>query len=240
MPIERVSLTGADDAVDIRQLADIAQSYPLVEWAVLYFPEREGTPRNPTAAWREAFLDAELPLTAAHLCGEQVFAELLDAGTAAARLRDLGCYGRIQVNINARRSVFTPDQVRLIYRRLLDHTRSAVILQCHAAVQPVIDAFLEDLPPDQREWVHLLFDSSRGKGEVPSDWPRPRVVRGETHLCGYAGGLSPAILPEQLPRIAQAAGAGAWWIDMESGLREDNRFDLARCRAVLQHAEAWR
>ncbi len=54
-------------------------------------------------------------------------------------------------------------------------------------------------------------------------------------LVGYAGGLKPSNIAQQLPLIAAAAGDGPYWIDMESGVRDaDDRFDLGKCRAVCE------
>ena len=53
MSLELVSLTGADDHVAPEALAALSAQYPFVEWAILYFPEKDGTPRNPSAPWRE-------------------------------------------------------------------------------------------------------------------------------------------------------------------------------------------
>ena len=133
MPLNIVSITGADDSVLPSELAALSARYtsPITpEWAILYFPEKEGTPRNPSAAWREAFLALGLPFTAAHLCGTQVFREILDPRTAPARIADISRYRRVQLNINARRPDFTEDEVLAIYRTL-HQAGLHLILQYH-------------------------------------------------------------------------------------------------------------
>jgi len=56
---------------------------------------------------------------------------------------------------------------------------------------------------------------------------------------GYAGGLGPENLAEQLPLIGQAAGDCRIWVDMESRVRSDNdrQFDLAKVRKCLEIAK---
>ena len=114
MSLELVSLTGADDCVAPESLAALSEQYPFAEWAILFFPEKEGTPRNPSGVWREKFLALKLPYTAAHLCGTQVFRELLDPVMAQSLIADLSRYRRIQLNINARRPEFTDEEVLAI------------------------------------------------------------------------------------------------------------------------------
>lgn len=230
-----VSLTGADDNVAVDDLIDLAERYDAFvppEWGILYFPEKEGTPRNPSARWRAEFLEVQLPLVAAHLCGEQVFREIL-AGDKK-RIRDLRQYGRLQVNINARQRIFTDDEVRAVYDALLGDGAS-IIMQHHqdsaALIEAYLDSKLEDL--DQ---CSLLFDSSKGKGVLPDQWREPFIAHAGSVYCGYAGGLGPDTIVNALPRIQAAAADEPFWIDMESGIRTDNEFDLAKAGAVLSRS----
>jgi len=74
----------------------------------------------------------------------------------------------------------------------------------------------------------MLVDGSGGRGVLPREWVRPATEQ----AVGFAGGLSPDTLLEQLPRI-QAAACGKWWIDMENGVRDaDDWFDVERVRSV--------
>lgn len=233
MSLELVSLTGADDMVSPEALATISAKHPFVEWAILYFPEKEGTPRNPSAAWREAFLALDIPYTAAHLCGTQVFRELLDHQAAPARIADLARYRRIQLNINARRLEFTEEEVLAVYRTL-HGAGLRLILQYHEASKRVVDLFLYDLDEDGMKRVDILFDASKGTGQRPDDWPTPHRFN---LFCGYAGGLGPDVLEAELPKIKAAVAQSRrdlpYWIDMESGIRTDNAFDLEKAGHVL-------
>lgn len=235
-PLLLISLTGADDQVSPDALARISARYPKVEWAILYFPEKEGTPRNPSRQWREDFLASRLPNTAAHLCGKEVFRDLLDPKKLDQRVADLSRYGRIQLNINARDQEFSDDEVLSIYRTL-HQAGLRLILQHHAASESVINQFIGELDVSARKEVDILFDASKGAGQLPERWPVPEDV----HLfCGYAGGLGPDVLEAELPRIeasvAKSTGGSEFpfWIDMESGLRTDNQFDLDKAISVLE------
>lgn len=240
MSLELVSLTGADDLVEPSALSALSAQYPFVEWAILLFPEREHTPRNPSALWRENFLSLGLPYSAAHLCGSQVFRELLTPGEAQqARIADLSRYRRIQLNINARRPEFTDEEVLAIYRTL--HAAGLrLILQYHPASELVIEKFLYDLDEEGMKRVDILFDASRGTGLRPDAWPAPHRFN---LFCGYAGGLGPDVLEAELPKIKAAATTRhrrdlPYWIDMESGIRTDNTFDLKKVEQVLAHCHS--
>jgi hypothetical protein len=77
-----------------------------------------------------------------------------------------------------------------------------------------------------------LFDSSGGAGALPPTWPTawPGIV------CGYAGGLGPDSIDEQLPRIRAASNGERFWIDMERRVRsqDDSVFALAKVETVLK------
>lgn len=241
MPLNIVSITGADDKVLPSELAALSARYtnPITpEWAILYFPEKEGTPRNPSAAWREAFLALGLPFTAAHLCGTQVFREILDPRTAPARIADISRYRRIQLNINARRPDFTEEEVLSVYRTL-HQAGLHLILQFHDGSRPAIQKFVAEVDASSLSRIDLLYDESKGTGRCPEQW-QPISTVGQIPLhCGYAGGLGPDVLEVELPRIHESATAWRdvpYWIDMESGVRSDNHFDLAKVRAVLEIA----
>ena len=179
------AITGADDEVPVESLLELQQSFPFVEWALLYLPEKEGQARNPTAAWRAQFLQ-QIPRanTALHLCGRQVFRDIL-AGTVS---EEFSCYGRLQVNINARGADFTNAEVLAVYEALLA-AGHRLILQCHDASLPLIRSFLLNLrKTDDFGKVDVLFDSSRGKGVAPRYWPAGFEFPPGTR-CGYAGSL---------------------------------------------------
>lgn len=238
MSLELVSLTGADDRVTLESLAALSTQYPFVEWAILYFPEKEGTSRNPSGVWREKFLAMKLPYTAAHLCGTQVFRELLDPEMAPSLIADLSRYRRIQLNINARRPEFTDEEVLAIYRTL-HQAGMRLILQHHAASDQVIEQFLREVADNDVEAlkrVDVLFDASKGTGQRPDSWPAPHRFN---LFCGYAGGLGPDVLDAELPKIKAAVMQSQsrrdlpYWIDMESGIRTDNAFDLDKAAQVL-------
>jgi hypothetical protein len=71
MKLKYVTLTGADEKTNIKDLAELSKEYPFVEWAFL-LSNSTGRPRYPSLGWISAAI-YQLPLSgsnvAIHLCG---------------------------------------------------------------------------------------------------------------------------------------------------------------------------
>ncbi len=232
MILDRVTLTGADDSIDPKELIPISREYPFVEWGILFSGSRRGVARYPNSYWVSELCKLQWAARhvklSAHLCGKWV--------------RDLVLEGN-----------FTwweahPDAVQNFDR---------IQLNFHAYHHPGCDAFLDALRAHQQGkeyifqmdevndqlWLSVfgkqaapsvpLFDTSGGAGILPSGWPKPY----EGIYCGYAGGLGPDNIVEQLRAISTVAiGPRKVWVDMETKIRSeaDDSFDLAKCRKVLE------
>lgn len=203
---EFITFTGVDDATDPAGLVQLADDYP-VEFGLLFSPKRQGLePRYPTMTTIVRLVE-ELPLRwAAHLCGADARAWLYEDRCE----HDLRRYQRVQIN--------TADphiQPSLIGNQAAKRNLRA-ILQCRGEFPKVAN-------------VDVLFDASGGRGIAPSDWP----TAAKTTFCGYAGGLRPDNVAEAVRVISTRATR--YWIDMESGVRDErDRFSLEKCRAVCE------
>lgn len=214
-----VTLTGADDLTDPKELARLSEKYPFVEWAILSTPNRAGTGRYPTNEWVERFR-AECPNVnrSLHLCGVDVDAFI--AGDPAI-MRKLAWFDRVQLNFNQRRS---PKDLAVIARRAQELPQYFVIQHNSAN-----EAACSELSKDTSN-VHILFDASGGRGVSPDQWQAP--FKGV--FCGYAGGLGPDNVAAELVLIQGVVGDKSYWIDMEGKLRDaDDRFSILACEAVL-------
>jgi hypothetical protein len=212
--LTRVTISGADDAVDRHDLRALSLLFPFVEWAFLHSEKRGGSPRYPSRLWLEELqLDgslAELPV-AIHLCGEAA-RRVLSGGESAVMAE------RVQLN------GYAPPATSL---RAI--TGIEWILQVRD-VEHLVGAAHDAL----RLGASLLFDPSGGQGIEPFRWPEaPLGVR-----MGYAGGINSENVERVLDDIAteNLTIDTDWWIDMESGVRTDDAFDLAKVRAVLERA----
>lgn len=88
-----------------------------------------------------------------------------------------------------------------------------------------------------RAKFQLLFDASGGKGELPRAWQSP--VYPIFHQQGYAGGLRPENVSENLDKISNVAGVFPTWIDAEGGLKTDDKFDAKRAAEYIRNTLAW-
>lgn len=237
MKLDRVTITGADDSVDPRALSLISRRYPFVEWGILVSASSQGAARYPTDTWirdLQAVDKAGKLNLSLHVCGRWVRALLLGIDEVPPWL--LIGMQRAQLNFHAER---TPcDPVALAH--VLAGREQQFIFQIDGEtgnkhLEGAIDAGLVNAVP--------LFDISGGAGILPDEWPRAATWQaanpGEPYF-GYAGGLGPHNLPDQLPLIADAAGDSRIWIDMETWVRSKTAngdvFDLDKVELCLDMA----
>lgn len=209
MKPEFITFTGADDWTSIEGMQALSAKYP-IEWGILFSPKRQGSdPRYPGGEAQSRLLWSGLTLSA-HLCGE--YSRRIMAGESVVDISpvDLGCFARIQVN-----------HVDPVPARIIEFRNGWGPMR--AIAQTRADTFPRDTSVD---W---LFDRSGGRGEAPTAWP---VHPGGDRLVGYAGGISPENIRGVMSELEQLSGR--YWIDMESGVRTDDRFDLGKCRVVCE------
>lgn len=229
-----VTITGADDQTNVDELLRLSQRYPFVEWAILYSPNQDGTARYPLPKWRNSFMDAVRGTSvrrAMHLCGPSI-RELLQQGPQKLAYR--AGYQRIQLNFNASR--FTEEELKRLAKKtgwaeFWDGSPQGVIVQHNSANIKVPEIFISNGCAD----VQVLFDSSGGRGVELDTYPTPL----SDFTCGFAGGIGPDNIDSALEKAAAAAGGRDYWIDMESKVRTDNVFDLAKVEAVLERCAIW-
>lgn len=204
-----ITFTGVDDATDAVELLSLADDYP-VEFGLLFSPKRQGIePRYPKLSTID-WLITELPLRwSAHLCGSDA-REVIETG-ASRHDHLMQFFARAQINTadpNVR-----PSHIG----------NWAVGNNVRAILQSRGEAFLRAASVD------VLFDASGGRGISPTSWP----IAIKSTFCGFAGGLRPENVAEAVTAIAR--GAAHYWIDMESGVRDErDQFSIAKCRAVCE------
>ena len=224
MNLYRVTMTGADDSVDLQQLVDLSLEFPFVEWGVLLSKSQQGNARFPSEKWIEAFAEVAVLHSlkvAAHICGAWT-RQLLKGELNWEELPNiLGVAERIQINTHAENLVstmkMTSNMLELKYKEFIFQWDG---VNNHLAFYPAACG-LE---------VSVLYDRSGGAGLLPVEWPRPP----ERFICGYAGGLGPENIVEQLTKI-EIVCRKPFWIDMERWVRSEDgqALDLGRVRRVL-------
>lgn len=226
--LTRVTITGADDQTDIPTLMHISKEFPFVEWGILASRRQIGTKRFPTSEWANQFAhvcfhNPDTMKLSMHMCGGWVRELLL--GTLHWEELPKGLLAvaqRIQINTHAEDHVSRTAMCA----RMLEEPQKTFIFQ--------MDDVNNHLVYGARAYgvhVNALFDCSHGAGVLPSGWPRSL----QEIPCGYAGGLGPENVSQQLLVIERAGQGRDFWIDMEGRVRDENGdLDLNKVRKVLE------
>ena len=241
MPLNRVTVTGVDDSVAPEALLSLSMTYPFVEWGILVGTGVEQ--RFPSAAWIEKVADlavsdwariqasptpkAEFNLSL-HCCGTILTALASGFGDSMFEMvprEHLGVFGRIQLNW---RGIYQGD----IGNHLLESFEKLapwcpeITFQFDGVNHHLPSAFL------RRFNVSALLDASNGSGIAPKVWPHPTGAL----LCGWAGGLNPDNVSEEIKRIEKIAyPSRPFWVSLETGVRNtEGGFDLEKCTRVLE------
>lgn len=205
-----IAFTGVDRADAVGAMQALARHFP-IEWGVLVDDDRPDDLLFAGPDIRARLTACPGLRLAAHVCGEQArrIANRPDDATI-----DLGGFQRLQINHGFSGSVAAQVENCVRFAR----ARSVrAVLQC-----------LESFPADERlDW---LFDVSFGTGKSPGRWP---ALPPHGPFRGYSGGIRAENVRSVLAAIAAPDGV-PYWIDMESGVRTDGRFDLAKCEAVCR------
>lgn len=225
MSLYRVTITGADDQTNIRDLIDLSDEYRFVEWGILVSKKQEGSVRFPSKSWMMQFAKAaagsELKVST-HLCGAWVRKLLLGKLDWSEVPEVVNVSRRVQINTHAEiheSSAEMIDNISQMYPR-------EVIFQWDGVNNHFAYAM-----KGQGLQIEVLFDTSGGAGVVPKNWPQ--ALGG--FQCGYAGGLGPENVSEKIAEIRKICGA-PFWIDMERRVRteDDSRLDIEKVRKVLE------
>lgn len=233
MILDRVTITGADDSIDPSALVELSETYPFVEWGILFAKHvKTGGVHNavasrfPTHEWVGKLMEVATPemKLSAHLCAGWVY-DLLAGRYTFGQIQEFDPYRfqRAQINFHGEpiisvRNVAVMREVNL---------RTKLLYQCDGVNNDtVLDLVLKGMGCP-------LFDTSSGAGVLPKEWPQ---IWNKTY-CGYAGGLGPSNIAEQIAGpIAKATVGGRIWVDLETRVRSDRdrQFDLDLVKTVCK------
>lgn len=232
--IRRVTVTGADDSIRPEALVPIAKEYPSVEFGILLSKKQQGNKRYPSRDWWEelyALWREENLVLSGHLCGEWV--RKLCLGMPSF-FEEFGytwkMFSRFQLNFHTEPHAVDSQKLSDLIRRYLRDM--PIIFQ----MDGVNDGIFYSLYARWGISVFSLFDQSGGTGLLPGEWPKQPL----NQYCGYAGGLSPDNIQEEMEKISRVTTSHIW-IDAETLLRSENDkvFDLEKVRRFLEAAEPW-
>ncbi len=239
MKVEKVTLTGCDDNVDPAKMLEFSQEFPMVEWGILFSKNRTGKSRYPSANWverlsRVVYENPNMKL-AAHLCGKWVEDILSGELTFVTSNPFADVFERLQLNLGSS-NLKILLQNNNVLEMLKNSKRHHDILiggnydTCDFNYFSILKKYC----------LGLLYDASGGNGTSPRQWPKHHGCFKELKLCtGYAGGLNPENLHHELIRISDVAEGKLIWIDMESGIRQNEEFSFDKARRILEIVHYW-
>lgn len=229
--LNKVTITGPDDSINPQDLFKLYRQYPFVEWGILIAESQQGNARFPSYKWIAELLalaqreDIRLSL---HVCGKWV-RDICEGNWAfISRFGYLEDFERVQLNFHAYTHLLT-DDFFVTSKKIQEERCVQFIFQLDGLNDPLIQqAINEDVE------AYPLYDLSGGAGILPKAWEPAFAI-----YTGYAGGLGPTNLAEQLNKIDLAAGKQDYWVDMETRVRSNNdqQFDLIKVGQCLEIAQ---
>ncbi len=241
MRLKHITFTGVDDQTDIRTLQDIQKRWPIAEFGILTSYDRASRGnRYPSPAIFDKILNERGGLNLSlHLCGDaahdaavglwDLIEDLTDTDFSAINLRgpadgNLHLFKRIQLNLAGRKDnpqyCYMP---RIIGQEIIIQIKNAENTGLYRRSK---EKWRMPLPSEK---FSMLIDPSGGRG-ISSDI---EVVHTNDKI-GYAGGINPENVERKLRFLLNNVTLGEFWIDMETGVRTDDRFDTEKVVRVLE------
>lgn len=228
MRLKHITFTGVDARTDINRLREIQEQYPIVEFGVLtscHWHENGNRYLNPRLM--NALRGNGLRLSL-HICGRAAHDaavkdwEKIDALT----LGNLDIFERVQLNLSGRKDNPAFCWIPLVIgQELIVQQKGCNDLTLY---ENTMKHWMER-PFLHRDVISVLLDASGGRG---IDTLIDNLETKEK--VGYAGGISPDNVEEKLKFLMSHVTMGDFWIDMESGVRTDDWFDLDKVERVLR------
>ena len=221
----RISFAGIDEHTNINDLIKLTeygeQHDITVEFGVLLSGRNgeEGNNRYPSIDYMKELADKGLNLSL-HLCGKHT-GELMKHGTLEGVKELLGeelfnSFQRIQVNVVGRKTKAP----------FLDVEGKEIIIQTNTN-EEYSNSRLENYISGENGKVVFLSDTSGGKGESGN------YQCYGTSWQGYAGGITPENVLDVIEEVNAISQGGEYWLDLESGCRENEWFSVDKCRTII-------
>lgn len=222
MRLTNITFTGVDAKTDLKALTEIQREYPIAEFGILtsyHWYENGNRYPDPRMIWS---LTGGWNL-ALHVCG------------AAASDAAIGKWGAIDVHLGGMLDRFRRIQLNIAgrmdkpnYVRKPWYSFQEVIIQMkdYKDIEMYYDSMTHY---NSTENFSVLMDPSGGRGI-----DAPLQICPYIGKIGYAGGINPENVGDKLRYLFENVEMGSFWIDMESGVRTDDWFDLNKVVRALE------
>ena len=215
--LERVTFTGVDQKTKVKELEALQEKYPFVEFGVLISENNTNkniSNRYPSLVMLKGMKNVKnLSL---HVCGR--FVRAIMNGDDWSCVKELmgdywDMFSRIQLNAAGYEKftdlVMFPKDKQIIIQMKSDKTR---FYDAYKHVENVLG----------------FQDNSGGTGIFKNEWIIP-----DESVFGFAGGINVDNVVEVVETI-DSQYDGAYWIDMESSVRTNDKFDVKKCEEVCK------
>lgn len=227
----RITFTGIDSRTNFERLERLQVEYPYAEFGLLVAESRQGQeprypvlvngPGSPPYSILRDLRHRTLNLSC-HVCGS-LARTIVRTGDfkhlSVALYGHLALFRRVQLNISTMGNL--PEKIKFFN---CGNKLEEIIIQQHPD-RPLIAERVacSDAP------VSMLLDASGGLGIEGTFSP---VVSG--FRTGYAGGLGPDNAAKKFKALKEDGAGDDFWIDMESGSRTEDWFDIDKVESVLE------
>jgi len=227
MKISKVTITGADDNVNQLRLKQLSEKFPFVEWGILFSSSKIAKQRYPSIDWIAALFEQNVPLSA-HYCGWWS-KQVIEEGNVSLIQNLINPFKRVQLNYNFATAKGLID-FRPIITTAANNPDLAVIFQYNKSNKPILDYLaITDIPDN----INFLYDSSGGRGTEIQTIGYPIHTGSKTFYTGYSGGIRLENIVKVCDMIEQCPNENECWIDLESGVRRNDEFDIYMVEAIL-------
>ena len=238
-----ITCSGANEFTDIAGMVSLSMKYPLIEWGIQVSGKKcsQGTPRWNWIHELHRYLQEKNQAIslALHMNVDWVEnftrdEQLIPEVQKLLELKDVDeepFFQRIQLNFKLGRELMPLEHILIPRLREYEEKRYFIFSYNDKNAK-----FIHHLYAKGLRDFDVLFDSSHGEGASASTWQQPAFYD-EGILQGYAGGLSPENVTEEVAKIREVVGDRAFCIDAEGNLKgEDKHLSLAKCEQYVTNA----
>ncbi len=220
--LTHITFTGVDDETDFNRLVSIQQRYPKVEFGVLVSRKWFENGKRYLSPFKAKELRGSGLRLSAHLCGS-IARDVLKTG-GFSNTDDfpeiIDIFSRVQLNVsnydepeNMSPYILPGPLQEIIIQQAFNHN---TFMLCRIA---------------SGDCISILLDESGGKG-IEAPFRMPSYLH-NVHV-GFAGGINPDNVVAKVQEITSLPHVNRFWIDMESGVRTNDRFDLDKVEQVCE------
>ena len=217
MRINKITFTGADNNTNPNRLKEIQNKYPHVEWGILVSSNNNRN-RYPCEEYILGLKDMGLNLSL-HLCGKYSRSIMQDDDITLK----YDWFDRYQINFNFKNNA---HDLNNFYKLANKYPDKKFILQSNQSN----DYYIDEILKNDISNVNVLYDASGGRGtEIKNiSYPYKNVY------TGYSGGINLDNIWTVCEAITSCDDDSEVWIDMESGVRTNDEFDLDKVKRILE------